>query len=469
MTVAEATPSVRTDSPADTAFFGHPKGLGYLACTEAFERFSFYGMQILLGLYLVHYLLLPGHIEHVAFFDWFRRFFFPGLSGQPLQSEITGNYFAFVYFTPLLGGLLADSWLGKRRTVLIGAVTMAAGHFLMAFDQSFLFALLLLVLGSGMLKGNIAGQVGDLYDTEDPRRAMAFQIFYFGINAGVIISPWIVGTLGEKVGWHWGFGAAGIGMLISLVVYLTGQKHLAPEKAGKARDPFWRNVAAMDRKDWLATLALALLIPVIAIAIIPNNQIFNAYLIWADEQFAMTVHGFTMPTTWLVTYDAIVSLTFLLGVAFFYRWYGRRWKEPDELTKMIIGSAFSILGTLCLYMAAATQVPGHKISLIWPAAFHVINSIAFAHLLPISLALFVKLAPRAINSIVIGLYYLAFFTGNKILGHVGGWYSSMPTTQFWLYHAGFAAAAGVVFLLFKLFLSKRLMHAPAPLPDASIA
>jgi POT family proton-dependent oligopeptide transporter len=136
---------------------------------------------------------------------------------------------------------------------------------------------------------------------------------------------------------------------------------------------------------------------------------------------------------------------------------------------MIIGSAFSILGTLCLYMAAATQVPGHKISLVWPAAFHVINSIAFAHLLPISLALFVKLAPRAINSIVIGLYYLAFFTGNKILGHVGGWYSSMPTTEFWLYHAGFAAAAGVVFLLFKLFLSKRLMHAPAPLPDTSTA
>jgi POT family proton-dependent oligopeptide transporter len=460
MTAAEAIPNLEAAPPSDTAFFGHPKGLAYLAFTEAFERFSFYGMQTLLGLYLVHYLLLPDHVGNVAGFAAFRHFFFGDLDGQPLQSAITGNYFALVYFTPIFGGLLADGWLGKRRTVLMGAVSMATGHFLMAFDVSFLFALLCLVLGSGMLKGNIAGQVGDLYGPQDSRRAMAFQVFYFGINAGVIISPFIVGTLGEKVGWHWGFGAAGVGMLVSLAVYLAGQKHLHQEKTGKAREPFLRNIIAMDRKDWLAATALILLVPVLAIAIIPNNQIFNAYLIWADEQFALTLGGFTMPTTWLITFDAIVSLTFLLGVAFFYRWYGRHRKEPDELTKMIIGSAFSILGMLCLYMAAETQAPGHKISLLWPIAFHIINSIAFAHLLPISLALFAKLAPRAINSIVIGFYYLAFFTGNHTLATVGGWYSTMPTTQFWLVHAGFAAAAGIVFILFKLVLAKRLMGAP---------
>ena len=456
MIAAEATPAL-ADRRDDTAFFGHPKGLGYLAFTEAFERFSFYGMQTLLGLYLVHYLLRPGHVENVAYFAEFRRFFFAGLDGQPLQSAITGNYFSLVWLTPLFGGLLADAWLGKRRTVLLGAISMATGHFLMAFDASFLFALLFLILGSGMLKGNIAGQVGDLYATDDPRRAMAFQVFYFGISAGVIISPFIVGTLGEKVGWHWGFAAAGVGMLISLAVYLAGQRHLPAERTGKARPPFWRGVAGMDRKDWLATIALILLIPVLAIAIIPNNQIFNAYLIWADGQFALDVGGFRMPTTWLVTFDAVVSLGFLLAVAFFYRWYGRRRREPDELTKMIIGSAFSVIGMLCLYLGAATQAPGQKISLVWPFAFHIVNSIAFAHLLPISLALFAKLAPRAINSIVIGLYYLAFFAGGQILARVGGWYSSMPTTDFWLVHAGFAAASGAVFLLFKLLLAKRLM------------
>lgn len=457
MTAAEATPEL--DTRSDRAFFGHPKGLGYLALTEAFERFSFYGMQTLLGLYLVHYLLLPGNIEKVAFFEEFRSLFFPNLSGQPLQSAITGNYFALVYFTPLFGGLLADSWLGKRRTVLLGAIAMAVGHFLMAFDRSFLFALMFLILGSGMLKGNIAGQVGDLYSGADPRRAMAFQIFYFGINAGVIVSPFIVGTLGEKVGWHWGFGAAGVGMLVALLVYLAGQKHLPTEKTGPAREPFWRGVAGMGRQEWLATLALLLLIPVLAAAIIPNNQIFNAYLIWADAQFALSVGGFKMPTTWLVTFDAVVSLSLLLGVAFFYRWYGQRRREPDELSKMIIGSVFSICGMLCLYMAAATQAPGAKISLAWPFAFHIINSIGFAHLLPISLALFARLAPRAINSIVIGLYYIAFFIGNQAMGRIGGWYSSMPTPDFWLVHAAIAAGAGFVFLLFKLLLAGRLIQA----------
>ena len=466
MTVAEATPEPdRSLRPEDKAFLGHPKGLAYLSVTEAFERFSFYGMQTLLGLYLVHYLLKPENVQNVLFFAEFRTLF-GNLDGQPLQSAITGSYFALVYFTPLFGGLLADAWLGKRRTVLLGAVSMAIGHFLMAFDATFLFALFFLILGSGMLKGNIAGQVGDLYGPADSRRAMAFQIFYFGINAGVIVSPWIVGTLGEKVGWHWGFGAAGIGMLISLGIYLAGQKHLPPEPSRGEKPPFWKGVRAMDRNEWLGTLALILLIPVLAISIIPNNQIFNAYLIWADAQFALTVNGFTMPTTWLVTFDAIVSLSFLAIVAFFYRWYGKRRREPDELTKMIIGSAFSILGMVMLYGAAATQAPGEKIGLGWAVAFHVINSIGFAHLLPVSLALFARLAPRAINSIVIGLYYIAFFIGNTILGIVGGWYSSMPTPKFWLVHAGFAASAGFVFLLFKLFLSRRLMHAEprAPLP-----
>jgi POT family proton-dependent oligopeptide transporter len=154
-------------------------------------------MQALLGLYLFKYLLLPEHADSVAFFDEFRNiWFYRGLDGQPLASAIVGTYFASVYLTPIFGGLLADRLLGKRLTVLLGAITMAGGHFLMAFEASFLFALLLLILGSGMLKGNIASQVGSLYKPEDLRRADAFQIFYLGINAGVITSPFIVGTLG---------------------------------------------------------------------------------------------------------------------------------------------------------------------------------------------------------------------------------------------------------------------------------
>ena len=464
MTVAEATPDLDIADHGDRAFLGHPKGLAYLAFTEAWERFSYYGMQALLVLYLVNYLLLPDNVRSVAFFDSFRTLY-GGLDGQPLASAIVGTYFALVYLTPILGGLLADRVLGKRRTVLIGAITMSVGHFLMAFELTFLFALLCLILGSGMLKGNIASQVGALYKPEDLRRADAFQIFYLGINAGVIAAPLVVGTLGENIGWHWGFGAAGVGMLISTAIYIAGQKYLPEEyfdvtsKASRVKSP------PLTRTEWLATAALLLLIPVMAVAIVPNNQIFNAYLVWGDQQFDLVFMGTRLPTTWLVTLDAIVSVSFLAGVAIFYRWYGKRWREPDELSKIIIGSAFSVGGMLCLVAAAATTAPGEKIGLFWPVMFHVVNSIGFAHMLPIALAFFAKLAPKAINATVIGLYYLAFFAGNSMVGWVGGWLETMPATSFWLVHAAFAAGSGTVFVLFKLFLSKRLIQSePVPLP-----
>jgi POT family proton-dependent oligopeptide transporter len=448
----DAAPLAGEDHMPD--FLGHPRGLWYLAFTEAWERFSYYGMQSLLVLYMVKYLLLPGRIEHIAAFDSFRRLYM-GLEGQALASAIFGTYAASVYLTPIFGGFLADRLLGRRRTVLLGALTMAAGHFLMAFEAAFLFALLCLVLGCGMFKGNIASQVGSLYKPEDLRRADAFQIFYLGINAGVIASPLIVGTLGEVYGWHYGFFAAGVGMLLAIAIYLSGQRYL---RAGENEA---RAVAAAPRtklsgRDWRAVFALILLIPVLAVAIVPNNQIFNAYLVWGDQQFDLVFMGKKLPTTWLVTLDAIVSVSFLALVALFYRWYGKRRREPDEITKIIIGSVFSIAGVLCLFTAAATQVPGQKIGLFWPVAFHFLNSIAFAHLLPVSLALFAKVAPKSINATIIGLYYLAFFAANSLVGWVGGFYQTMPTTTFWLLHAGFALGSGLCFVLFKFIVAHHL-------------
>ncbi|MBT2187110.1 peptide MFS transporter [Sphingobium nicotianae] len=465
MTAAEATPTLTIVDHADTAFFGHPKGLAYLAFTEAWERFSYYGMQTLLVLYMVQYLLLPGHIERIALFDAFRTLpLYRGLDGQPLASAIFGTYAACVYLTPIAGGFIADRLLGKRLTVLAGAIIMALGHFLMAFELSFLFALLCLIIGCGCLKGNLASQVGALYGPADLRRADAFQIYYLGINAGVIISSPIVGTLGQNVGWHWGFGAAGVGMLISLCIYIAGQKYL-PADHFRAQRKSAASAAPrepMTRRDWLALAAVVLLIPVMAVAIVPNNQIFNAYLTWGDEHFDLQFFGWRFLSSYLITIDSIVSVSFLLIVSLFFRWYGKHWREPDELTKIIIGSLFSIGGALCLFMAAATTPAGHKISMVWPMMFELSNSIGFALTLPVSLALFARLAPRALNATVLGLYYLAFFGANALVGWVGGFYSTMPTTLFWLMHAGFAAASGAVFLLFKLFLAKRLMGAPEP-------
>ena len=443
-------------------FLGHPRGLWYLAFTEAWERFSYYGMQSLLVLYMVKYLLLPGRIEHVAAFASFRKLY-GGLDGQALASAIFGTYAATVYLTPIFGGFLADRVLGRRRTVLLGALTMAAGHFLMAFEPAFLFALLCLVVGVGMFKGNIASQVGSLYKPEDLRRADAFQIFYLGINAGVILSPLIVGTLGEVYGWHYGFAAAGVGMLLAIAIYLFGQKYLrttdndpriaaAAKAAGMAAAP----KAKLTGREWRAVFALIALIPVLAVAIVPNNQIFNAYLVWGDQQFDLVFMGRKLPTTWLVTLDAIVSVSFLALVALFYRWYSKRHREPDEITKIIIGSGFSIAGAMCLVTAAATQGAGQKIGLFWPVAFHFLNSIAFAHLLPVSLALFARLAPKAINATIIGLYYLAFFACNSLVGWIGGFLEKWPTTNFWLLHTALALGSGLCFVVFKFVVSRQL-------------
>jgi len=456
MTTAEATPSLTLPDHADRAFLGHPKGLGYLAFTEACERFSYYSMQSLLVLYMVNYLFLPGRIERVVGFAWLRDSFYGGLEGQPLASAIFGTYAALVYGTPILGGILADRLLGRRRTMIIGAVLMSMGHFLMALEPAFLFALSCLVLGVGCFKGNIASQVGGLYAQNDLRRAMAFQIFYIAINVSVIVGPLISGTLGEKVGWHFGFGAAGVMMVVGLLIYLSGQRWLPADEVGRSARA---ERPKLRREDWVPVTALILLIPVMAIALLTNQEIFNAYLVWGDRQFDLTFFGFTVPTTWLITVDAALSFSMLVAVAAFWKYWSLRRREPDELGKMIIGSLFTIAGGLCLVAAAFYQgATGAKIGLAWPLMFHLLNSIGFAHILPVSLALFSKVAPKAINATVIGLYYLAFFAANALVGYVGGWLETMPTTTFWLIHVASAVIGLVAFLLFKIFLAKHLVH-----------
>ena len=173
---------------------------------------------------------------------------FGPLDVQPLSSQIWGFYTALVYFTPIFGGLLADRVLGQRRTVIIGAVLMAIGHFMMAVEQLFLFALLALILGNGAFKPNISTQVGGLYAPGDPRRDRAYSIFYVGINLGAFLAPLVCGTLGEKVGWHYGFAAAGVGMCIGLAIYLYALPLLPPDELHKARAAHVERQAARPRR-----------------------------------------------------------------------------------------------------------------------------------------------------------------------------------------------------------------------------
>ena len=457
MTSVEATPELALPAH-DRAFLGHPKGLGYLAFVEGCERFSYYSMQTLLVLYMVKYLLLPEHIGGVMGLDWLRSVHYQGLEGQPLASAIYGDYSSTVYLTPIIGGLIADRWLGRRITLILGGLVMALGHFLMAIEGAFLFALLSLIVGVGLFKGNIASQVGELYGPNDLRRAMAFQIFYIAINVSVIIAPLISGTLGEKVGWHYGFGTAGIVMVAGLLLYIKagpwlpdGSRPTVASKAAKKK---------LTRADVPRLIALLMLVPVLAVALLTNQEIFNAYLVWADEHFQLTFFGVTLPTSYMITIDAALSFSTLVAVAAFWKWWGTRRAEPDELGKMIIGSLFCIAGGLCLVIAAATHGSA-KIGLFWPLMFHLFNSIGFSNIMPVSLALFSKVAPRAILATVIGIYYLAFFSANKIVGIVGGWYSTMDTVQFWLLHVASAVVGLVGFVVLKLVLMRHLTQEAA--------
>ena len=432
----------------DRSFIGHPRGLAYIAFAEAWERFSYYGMQALLVLYMVDRLLHPGHIEHIAGFGPFRHLveIFRGpLEIQPLASTIFGLYTGLVYLTPIAGGLIADRWLGRTKTITIGALLMSAGHFLMAFDATFLLALSCLLAGVGCFKGNLASQVGALYPTGDNRRADAFQIYYIFINAGVIAAPLIAGTLGEKVGWHYGFGAAGVGMLIGLAIYLAGRKYLPPdspivEKSKRVKTP-------LGRRDRMAIIALLVLLPVLTIAIIPNQQIFNAYLVWAQEHANLIFFGKKMPTTWLITLDSIVSVSFLFIAVLFWRLWSKKFRDPAEITKMAIGSLIAVLGMLSLAMGAAIAGSTGHVAIGWLIAFHILNSAGFANVFPVSLALYARVAPAALSATIIGIYYLAFFAGNNLVGWIGGFLEKIPATQFWLLHAGFAGIAGVIFLV----------------------
>ena len=506
MSVAEATPDLDQGDRADRAFLGHPKGLGFLGFTEACERFSYYSMQTLLVLYMVNYLLLPGRVETVAGLSWLRGWHYPGLQGQPLSSAIFGDYTSLVYLTPILGGIIADKLTGRKVALLAGALVMALGHFLMAFQGAFLFALICLIVGVGLFKGNIATQVGDLYGENDLRRAMAFQIFYIFINVSVIIAPLIAGTLGQKVGWHWGFGCAGVVMVLGLIIYLAAGPSLPKDVSAGSAEPskltgrviagglgiaalvlFWLLISGflfsswilgcvsavvlvaalyfaltrnLGRSDKTRTLALVILIPILAISLLTNQEIFNAYLVWGDQHFDLRFMGRAFPSSWLISIDAGVSFTMLVAVAAFWKWWGTRHREPDEISKMIIGSLFTVAGGLCLFMAALTQSGGSKISLFWPMMFEITNSIGFAHVLPVSLALFSKMAPKQIGATVIGLYYLAFFAANKMVGYVGGLYSSMPTTNFWLLHVASAVFGLVAFAVFKLVIGKRMESTP---------
>lgn len=456
MTDATFTP------PAGKDILGHPRGLSYLVFAEAWERFSYYGMQALLVLYLTQYLLLPENVANVAGFVPFRGFL-EGIYGPlatpiTLAAAITGLYSAGVYFTPLIGGFIADRWLGRTMTVTIGALFMVLGHFLMAFDVAFIAAIVCLFVGVGLFKGNIASQVGELYGPDDLRRSNGFQAFLLGIQVAVIIAPLVTGYLGESVAWHYGFGAAGVGMAIGLVVYLSGRKYLPPERPRGAKA---RAAAAaqpkLTRRDWATMAVLVALLPVLAATAIGNQEIFNAYLLWGEENYNLVFFGQTMPTSWLISLDAFISTFTVGGALIFWTVWAKYRREPDEIIKLAIGALIAACAPLILAAASASvAATGEKVSLIWGVAFHVVNDIGFAMIFPVGLALFSRAAPRQVGGLFIGVYYLHLFICNLATGRVAGLIETMDGATFWGMHAAIIAGGAVALVVFALLFRKLL-------------
>jgi proton-dependent oligopeptide transporter, POT family len=439
----------------ETNFLGHPRGLFYLAFTEAWERFSFYGMTALVVLYMVNRLLLPGNVEHIGGFSSFRatvESVVGPLSTQALASQIFGLYSGFVYFTPLLGGMIADRWIGQRNAVVIGALSMSAGHIAMTFDQSFLLALLLLVIGSGFLKGNISAQVGALYPPEDEaRRTRGFVIFSTGINIGAVIGPLLCGFLAQAYGWHYGFGIAAIFMLLGLATYLYGYRYL-PARVARRQFEGTR-LTGRERRIVFALIAVMIMTIFQSTSYL---QIFNVNPIWIQEHVALDVGGFRVPVPW---YQSMHSVFTILGVPLLFwiwRYQATRGREPNELAKIGTAAWIAAASNLIL-MAAMVASGGAPVHPIWPIFYGAGLGIAFLYYWPTLLALVSRAAPAKVNATLMGLTFMSLFFANNLIGWLGGFYEKMGPTRFWAMHAAIAAGGGLLVVLFGRRLS-RVLH-----------
>jgi POT family proton-dependent oligopeptide transporter len=286
------------------------------------------------------------------------------------------------------------------------------------------------------------------------------------VQVAVILAPIVCGTLGEKVAWHWGFGAAGVGMLIGLGVYLAGRRWLPVEPA-RERSAARGGATPGPRMTGAEKARLVLLIaliPVLMLSVVGNQQFNNAYPLWSQEHMDLVLFGWQVPVTWLQAVDAFVSTATMVASIAFWRWWATRRREPDEMMKMALGSLMSALAPALLVIAALLIETTHeKVSLVWTLGYTVLNDLGFANVLPVGLALYSRAAPNRLQGLVIGMYYLHLFIGNTFVGWLAGFLQTMPGRDFWGLHAVLVASAGVLLLAVRFFFGGLLAPGePAP-------
>ncbi|HEX4105213.1 MAG TPA: peptide MFS transporter [Rhizomicrobium sp.] len=428
--------------------FGHPRGLTTLFGTEMWERFTYYGMRALFIYYLTMEVLLPGHVEHVLFYPQIKAFY-EWMSGplnvQQLSSQIYGAYTGLVFATPLLGGWIADKYLGQRKTVVIGILLMGIGQFMLTSEALLFPSLLLIIFGTGFLKTNTSAQVGMLYAAGDSRRDRAYSIFYVGINVGGAIGPLIIGFLGETYGWRWGFAAAGVGMVAALVNYIYGWRSLPAERRVESHKSAHK---PLTHAEWKSVGALILLVIPVTLWWACYEQQGNTIALWAmDNTNRALIPGvidWQIPATWFQSINSMMILAFTALLVPFWAWQAKRHQEPNSMTKMVYGSFLQTLSYLVLALAA-WYTGGVKASWLWSVLFFAFVTLGELYLSPISLSLYSKVAPLKIASLMMAVNFLPNFLGGGLLqGYLGTYWTTMSKPTFFVMIAAISAIAGLI-------------------------
>ena len=417
-------------------WFGHPRGLSVLFFTEMWERFSYYGMRAILILYMVAPVADGGLGYSTA-----------------RAASIYGWYTMLVYAMAIPGGLLADRVTGYYKAVLIGGIVIAAGHFSMAFAtvETFFIGLALIVCGTGLLKPNVSTMVGTLYPPGDPRRDSGFSIFYMGINVGAMSAPIVCGWLGQRVAWHLGFAAAGVGMIFGLIQYLLGKKHL-PQTDPTTQQP--ANPATPQHRDPVTTSDEYRRIGAISILFLfaivfwgAFEQAGSSLTLFAERYTRLTLLGFSFPSSWFQVEQPLFVL--ILAPLFAWMWVRLGSRQPSSATKFAMGLLLVGIGFLVLVPAAAhAQGTGERVSPAWLTSLYLIHTFGELCLSPVGLSLVTKLAPRQIGGLMMGAWFLATAFGNKLAGWVASYFDVIPVWRLFLYVAITTALASAVLFVF---------------------
>lgn len=416
---------------SDAGFLGHPRGLMLLFFVEMWERFSYYGMKALLILYLVDARNWP--VSRAA--------------------NLYGNYTALAYIAPLLGGWLADKFLGARRSLVLGGIVIALGHFTLAFDSepTFYLGLLLVILGTGLFKPNVSTMVGELYGPEDERRDAGFTIFFMGISVGAFLAPLACGYLGQKIGWHYGFAAAGVGMVIGLLLYLWGRDRYLAEigyrAAGRSESRAKKvPLSREERRRMAAVLAVVLLtIPFWAC----YEQFGSSLSLFADRHIARTLGSFEIPASWFQSINPIVILVFAPLLVSLWQWMERRHREPSEPSKMIAGYVLLTVGFGFAAIAGFRSEVRIWVSPLWFVATDLFRSWGELLVSPVGLAYVTKVAPARYTSRLMAAWFFAEGVGNKLAGVIASYSAVIPAGFFYLLFVAIAFITAIIFGVFS--------------------